>query len=64
MTICETFKGETKIMYQGKELEYNLFEPAAGPKEADSKDLNHVMDKLVRAMKKKLPTKPTSPCPA
>ena len=64
VTICETLKGETKIMYQGKELEYNLFEPATGPKEADSKDLNHVMDKLVRAVKKQLPTKSTSPCPA
>lgn len=63
VTICETFKNEIKIMYQGKELEYNIFEPA-GPKEADSKDVNHIMDKLVIAVKKKLTTKSTSPCPA
>lgn len=63
VTICETFKGETKIMYQGKELEYNIFEPA-GPQEADSKDVNHIMDKLLIAVKKKLTTKSTSPCPA
>lgn len=50
-------------MYQGKELEYNIFDPT-GPKEADSKDVNHIMDKLLTAVKKKLPTKSTSPCPA
>jgi hypothetical protein len=46
VTICETRQGETKIIYEGKPLAYTILERTPGPKEADDKELNLILDRL------------------
>jgi hypothetical protein len=45
--IHETIKGETIIMKVQEKLEYKVLVPQVGPKEADFKDINLVIDKLI-----------------
>ena len=47
VTICETAQGVTKVMYDGKALQYTVFESKTGPREADCKDLNRIVDNLL-----------------
>jgi hypothetical protein len=46
--ILELMNGETRVMCEGKPLEYKILEQKKGPLMADSKDINRVVDSLVK----------------
>lgn len=60
--ICETAYGETMVVYKGKFLRYKMLESSFKIEEADSKDIQRVMDQICEEQRQEIFTGFDSPC--
>lgn len=62
VTVCETAYGKTIVTHEGKPLNYSVLEKLKGPKVADCKEINNLMDQLIkRSGPTAFPTGSTAP---